>query len=288
MKIIILQLLILVSIISCTQKSNKKATTNNLNYNAKAFSEKLFDINKVSLDFATQIEQSNIKFIDALVNDPYQYRDYRNDLNISAANIGIYVADAQYLKVYGFIEKANLSSKSAGKLLKLIKNYKLDISHSKIQSGYKTSDSVIFILNNALKDSVNGLTEFERKQYLFSLILGNFIEKNYFILSALNTNINYNETKVKDLLLLLKKHNDQLSKIFLLRNKFINTAYKNYLRNDLKKYNDYYLERSSTLIQWKNQAAPKLVVQNLLFKISEMRKYIIYADILIEDTTGHK
>ncbi len=282
MKLIILQLSVFLLIASCSQQKKQAETVTEPNYSSKSFSEKLIGIAQSSVGFANTMVESGIEFTDEIVNNPYEYRDYKADLNISAANIAIYAADAQYLKAYGFQEKANLSSKSAKKLLKLIKGYKLDTSLSKIQKGYKTADSAFFVLNNALKDSVNKLTEIERKQYLFSLMLGSFIEKNYLILNALNNNFNYNEPKVQKVLRLLKNLNDQLQNILMLRNKFINTDYKNYMRNDLIKYNAYYTENSNTLIQGHNQQAVKTLINNLLTQISEMRNYIIYADILVQ------
>ena len=283
MKNLLAQVLILIIVASCTQVKKNNVTLEKTNTDARAFSEKLFDINKVSFEFAYQLEKSKITFVENIINNPYEFRDYKADINISAANIGIYAADAQYLKAYGFKDQAYLSSQSARKLLNLLKIYKTDTVLHQIKPGYKTTDSAIFILNNALKDSINEFTEYERKQYLFSLILGSFIEKNYLILSALTTNVNYNKPDIQNILHLLNNHNAQLSNVFALRNKFIKGEYKSYLRDDLIKYNAYYLDNASILTQGHNQQATEAVIKNLLTRIIDMRNFIIYAEILIPD-----
>lgn len=277
---VILLVLSTIIFVNCSNNAPKKIEKTQIKIEG-SFSEQLYKNSFSSYEFAKNLKSNKLKFISDLENDPYKFRDYRIDLNISAANIGVYITDAQYLRAYGDKNRAQLSSKSAQRLFQLIETQELDTSLLQIQKGYQDSDSALFALNDALKDSVNNLSDKDRKRYLLSLTAGIFIERNYYLLHLLKNQSNYESANVSKIFYLLKEHNNQLSNLFAISNKYRNNEYNNYLKADLKNFNSYYLENVSLFEIGESHRERKIFINTLLAKITEMRNFIIYADLLI-------
>jgi len=131
------------------------------------------------------LELSGVPLMPELINDPENWEKYSGDDLISAANMGIYLADAIIQYSYDSLKLAYNSAIAAKQLANTI-GISEDVFMGHVIKGKYAevgmeNDSIFFVLDSALVRAEKSLDDDERFRLLAAMFVGNYIEKHFIV-----------------------------------------------------------------------------------------------------------
>lgn len=177
-------------IVACNSSSKK---SNESQSQLKEFTEKISEIVPSVAQpsqAADLFKLAGVDFDESLILDPLEWKKYSVDSIICAANIGIYMTDAIYQ--YSTSQKIGLfrsiaAAKSLAGTVGMSKEFDRLII-DRYEDGTISGDSIIRVIDHAFQASNVKAAETDKMRFFLALVIGNYIQKQYIILSSIIDN----------------------------------------------------------------------------------------------------
>lgn len=138
------------------------------------------NLNKVDQIFKI-LDMVNAEYYDVLTNDPYSAHNYKYNLPVAAANLGIYMTDIIYHFYGDATETMYLTFSAAQELAKYLglESEFAGWTIERLEGSTLQRDTIARLFNGLLADSENYQTEQERVFIHTAFLTGSFVEKVY-------------------------------------------------------------------------------------------------------------